>query len=60
METGDEVLRVYHKKDRIGISQFTKFEVLSLDCNHLGGSSFLKLEKLETLYGFGGCHAISE
>ena len=24
-------------KDHIKISQFTKFEVLSLDCNHVGG-----------------------
>ena len=30
-------------------TQFTKFKVLSLDCNHAEG--FQKSEKLETLYG---------
>ena len=60
METGDKFLNfhsirksVHHKKDHIKISQFTKFEVLLLDCNHVEG--FQKLEKLET-YGFGGHH----
>ena len=37
------------------ICQFTKFEVLSLDGNHIGG--FQNSEILEpTLYGFGGHH----
>ena len=26
---------VHHKKDHIKISQFTKFEIVSLDCNHV-------------------------
>ena len=34
------------------MSQFTKFEFLSLDCNYAEG--FGKLERSETLYGFGG------
>ena len=42
----------HHKKDHIKICLFTKFEVLSLDCNHVEG--FQKSEKIETLYGFGG------
>ena len=41
-------------KDHIKIIRFTKFEVLSLDCNHVKG--FQKSAKLETLYGFGGLH----
>ena len=45
---------VLHKKGHIKISQFTKFEVLSLDCNHVEG--FQISEKLETLCGFGGRH----
>ena len=61
MESGNEFLNfsliiVSHKKDLINISQFTKFEVLFLDCNH--GVGFQKSEKLETLYGLG--HTISE
>ena len=36
---------VHHNKDHIKISHFTKFEVLSLDCNPVEG-----------LYGFGGRH----
>ena len=35
-------------------SKFTKFAVLSLDCNHV--ESFQKSEKLEALCGFGGHH----
>ena len=35
-------------------SQFTKSDVLSLDCDHVEG--FQILDKLETLYGFGGWH----
>ena len=62
MKTRDELLNFHlirnwspdHKKDHIKISQFTKFEVLSLDCNHVEG--FQKSEILETLYGFGRCH----
>ena len=61
METGDKFsifisseIGVLHKKDHIKISQFTKFEVVSLDCNH--GEGFQKIEKLETLYGLGGRH----
>ena len=42
---------VHHKKNHMKISQFTKFEVLSFDCNHVEG--FQKSEKLEPLYGFG-------
>ena len=59
METRREFLNfhligVHRKKDDIKISQFTKFEVLSLDCNHVEG--FQKAKKLETLYGYGGSH----
>ena len=39
------------KKNHIKISPFTKFEVRSIDCNHVEG--FQNLEKLETLYGLG-------
>ena len=64
METKDEFLNlrlirignnIHHKKDHIKItgSQFTTFEVLLLDCNHVKG--FQILEKLGTLYGFEGC-----
>ena len=49
LETG-----VHRKNDRIKISQFTKFMVLSLDSNHVEG--FQKHGKIETLYGFGGRH----
>ena len=36
MDTADLFeIEVRHKKDHIKISQFTKFEVLSLDCNHV-------------------------
>ena len=43
------------EKDHIKISQFTKFEVLSLDCNHV--ENFQKSgKKIETVYGFGGRH----
>ena len=59
METWDEFLNfisseigVHHKKDQIKISQFTKFEFLSLDCNHEEG--FQNSEKLETFYGLRG------
>ena len=41
-------------KDHIKISQFTKFVVLSSDCDHVEG--FQKSEKLETFYGFGERH----
>ena len=61
METGVKMFNfclirngVHHKKDHIKISQFTKFEVLWSDYNHVEG--FQKSEKIETLYGFGGCH----
>ena len=43
---------VLYEKDHIEINQFTKFEVLSLDYNHIEG--FQNSEKLETLCGFGG------
>ena len=36
----------------IKISQFAKFVILSLACNHVEG--FQKPEKLQPLYGFGG------
>ena len=36
------------------ISQFSKFEVLLLDCDHV--ERFQKSVKLETLYGFGRCN----
>ena len=39
---------VHHKKDHIKINQFIKFEVLSLDCNHV--EVFQKSKKIETLY----------
>ena len=45
---------VHHKNDHIKISQFTKCEVLSLDCNHVEGVQ--KSEILQTLYGIGGSH----
>ena len=45
---------VHHKKDHIKVSQFTKFEVLPLDCNHVKG--FQKSEKLDTLYRFERHH----
>ena len=42
MKTEDEFLNFHYignwnpsQKDHIKISQFTKFEVLSLDCNHV-------------------------
>ena len=46
METGEELFRNWrlYKKDHIKISQFTKFEVLSLDCNHVEG--YKKSEKI--------------
>ena len=44
-----------HKKDHFKISQFAKFEVLSLDCNHVEG--FQNSEKLVTLYGFGDANS---
>ena len=54
METKDELLNfhlseigVNYKKGHIKISQFTKFDVLSLDFNH--EESFQKSAKLETL-----------
>ena len=61
-EAGDEFLNfhfnqkigVHYKKDHIKVSQFTKFEVLLLDCNR--GKGFQKSEKLETVVGFGGSH----
>ena len=40
--------RVHHKIDCIKFSQFTKFEVMLLDCKHAEG--FQKKEKLETLW----------
>ena len=46
--------RLEDKKDHTEIRQFTKFEVLSLDCNHVEGSK--KSEILETLHGFGSRH----
>ena len=55
METGDEFLNLNlkigarHKKDHIKISQFTKFEVVSLDCNHVEG--FQKSEKFVWNWG---------
>ena len=36
------LIGVHRKKDHIKISRFTKFEVLSLDCNHVEG--FQKLD----------------
>ena len=57
METGDKFLNfnfirngVHQKKDHIKISQFTKFEVLSLDCNHIHVEGFQKLAKLQTVW----------
>ena len=58
METGDEYLiikseiGVQHKKDHTKISQFTKFEVLSLGCNHVQGRS--KIGKIGDCMEFGG------
>ena len=40
------------KKDHIKLLSLPKFEVVSLDCNHVEG--FQKSEKLETLHGFWG------
>ena len=40
---------VHDKKDHIKISPFTKFEALSIVCNHV--ESFQKSEKLDTLHG---------
>ena len=37
---------VHHKKDHIKISQFTKFEVLLLDCNHVEGFQNMKNKRL--------------
>ena len=48
------IIGVHLKKDHIKIRQCTKFEVLSLDCNHVQG--FQRSEKLGPLYGFGGRH----
>ena len=42
---------VHHKKDHIKIGQFTKFEVLSLDCNQVEG--FQKSVKLITHFVSG-------
>ena len=58
METGDEFFNFHfirnwspsHERSQIKISQFTKFELLSLECNRVEG--FQKLKKLESLYGF--------
>ena len=59
IETGDKLFNFHlvrnwspSREDHIKISQSTKFDVLSLDCNRVGG--FEKLERLETMYGFGG------
>ena len=41
-------IRVHHKIDCIKIKQFTKFEVMLLDCFYAEG--FQKLEKLETVW----------
>ena len=54
METGESELMKKWKEDHIKISRFTKFEVLSLDCDHV--ERFQKSEKLENLYGFEGRH----
>ena len=58
MKTGDGVktfiqseIVVHHEKDHTKITQFTKFEVLSLDYNHVEG--FQKSDKLETLWIWG-------
>ena len=51
MESGELELIKNWKEDHIKISRFTKFEVLSLDCDHVEG--FQKSEILETLYAFG-------
>ena len=45
---------VHYKKDRIKISQFTKYEVLSLDCNRVEG--FQKIEKIRNFVWIGGRH----
>ena len=42
------------KRKNIKISQFTKLGVLLLDWNYVEG--FQNLEKLDTLYEFGGRH----
>ena len=48
-------VQIENGEDRIKIRQFTKFEVLSLNCNHEEG--FQKSEKKgNTLYGFRRCH----
>ena len=62
MEIGNEFLHFYlirnwtvhHKKDHIKFSQFTKFEVLSLECDHV--EVFQNSEKLEILYESWGLH----
>ena len=57
METGDEFLIFNYqqlesiKNVYMEITQFTTFEVLSLDCNHVEG--FQKSEKLETVWIWG-------
>ena len=51
-----EFIGVHHKKGHINISQFTKVEVLSLDCNHVEG--FQKSEKIRDCMELGD--AISE
>ena len=48
--------RLEDKKDHIKIRQFAKFEVLSLDCDHVDG--FQISGKKETLHGFGSRHLI--
>ena len=61
METGEEFSNFHfirnwspsHERSQIKISQFIKFELLSLECNRVEG--FQKLEKLESLYGFNLC-----
>ena len=35
------VIEVHRKKDHIEITLFTKFEVLSLDCNHVEAGDFV-------------------
>ena len=59
MESGNEFLNFCliiggHKKDLINIGQFTKFEVLLLDCNHVVG--FQKSKELETFVWVGAHH----
>ena len=54
METRKEFLNFHLiMKDHINISQFTKSEVLSLDCYWIAFKQSLK--KLETLYGVWAC-----